>query len=140
MHLDEWDEVALAVQQWRRQTPRCVGGAWFFIVTSSVVAACIYMEDPLRVTASCNQLGLSLSKHIRHGFVAKNKQQKKATGMRGFGSDFGGPFTRTSCVRTHRLATPRRANARVFLSFSSIHSCKCIEINSHFKLAFLYLH
>jgi hypothetical protein len=36
-----------------------------------VAAARIYREDPPRVTASRNRLGLSLSKRIRHGLVAK---------------------------------------------------------------------
>jgi hypothetical protein len=42
-----------------------------FIVTSSVVAARIYRKDLPSVTASRNQQGLSLSKRIRHGLVAK---------------------------------------------------------------------
>jgi hypothetical protein len=60
MHIDERDEVALALQQWRRQKPRCVGGSWFFVVTSSVVATRICREDTPMVTVSHNRLGLSL--------------------------------------------------------------------------------
>jgi hypothetical protein len=71
MHVDEWDEVALTAQQRRSQKARCVGGSWLFIVSCSVVAACIYREELTRVTTSHNQLGLSLSTHIRHGLVAK---------------------------------------------------------------------
>jgi hypothetical protein len=60
MHIDERDEVAFTVQQQRRQKPRCVGGSWLFIVTYSVAPLPIYRKDLPRVTASRNQLGLSL--------------------------------------------------------------------------------
>jgi hypothetical protein len=36
-----------------------------------MVAACIYREDPPRVTVSHNRLGLSLSKRIRHRLKEK---------------------------------------------------------------------
>jgi hypothetical protein len=62
MHVDKWDEVALAAQQRRRPKPRCVGDSWLFIVTSFVATAHIYREYLYRVIASCNRLGLSLSK------------------------------------------------------------------------------
>jgi hypothetical protein len=71
MHVDERDEVALAVQQWRWQKPRRIGDLWLFVVAHSVAVACIYREDPPRVTASHNRLGLSLSKRIRHRLIAK---------------------------------------------------------------------
>jgi hypothetical protein len=71
MHIDERDEVVLVAQQWKRQKTRCVSGSWFFIVTSFVTAKRIYREDSSRVTTSHNRLGLSLSKCIRHGLVAK---------------------------------------------------------------------
>jgi hypothetical protein len=54
MHVDERDEVALAAQQRRRRKTRCVGGSWLFVVTSSVVAAHIYREDPSSVTTFHN--------------------------------------------------------------------------------------
>jgi hypothetical protein len=63
MHIDELDEVELSMQHQRRQKPRCVGGSWLFIITSSVVATCIYREDPPKITPSCNRLGLSI-KHV----------------------------------------------------------------------------
>jgi hypothetical protein len=63
MHVDERDEVALVVQQWRWRKPRFVGGSWLFVVASSVAVARIYRDDPPRVTTSCNQLGLSI-KHV----------------------------------------------------------------------------
>jgi hypothetical protein len=47
---------------------------WWLVVvliTSSVAATRNYSEDLPRVTASRNRLGLSLSKHIRHGLIAK---------------------------------------------------------------------
>jgi hypothetical protein len=71
MHIDEWDEVALVAQQRRRRKPRSIGGSWLFIISSFVAAARTYREDPSRVTSSHNRLGLSLSKHIRHGLIAK---------------------------------------------------------------------
>jgi hypothetical protein len=67
MHVDEWDEVALMVQQRKRQTSRCAGGSWLFVIASFVATAHIYREDPSRVTTSHNRLGLYLSKRIRHG-------------------------------------------------------------------------
>jgi hypothetical protein len=70
MHIDERGEVALAAQQQRRRKPRCVGSQ-LLVVTISVVVAHSYGEDPPRVTASRNRLVLSLTKHIRHGLVAK---------------------------------------------------------------------
>jgi hypothetical protein len=52
--------------------PRCVG---VFVVVDFVTifmaAARIYREDLPRVTASRNRLGLSLSKYIRYGLIAK---------------------------------------------------------------------
>jgi hypothetical protein len=78
MHIDECDEVDLAAQQWRRQKPRCIGGLWFFIVFHSVAVARIYMEDPSRVTTSCNRLALSLSKRIRHGLIANINGKRKS--------------------------------------------------------------
>jgi hypothetical protein len=77
MHVGERDEEILATQQRMRRRPRCVGGSWLFCVTTSVAATCIYKEHPPRVTASRNRLGLSLSKHIRHGLVAKINGKRK---------------------------------------------------------------
>jgi hypothetical protein len=72
---------------------------------------------------------------------SKNKRQKGAADMRGFGLDFRRLFMRTSCARAHRLATPRPARrgeaseyARVYLPFSSPpHTYKCIKSNSPYK-------
>jgi hypothetical protein len=52
MHVDEWDEVALATQQRCMQKIRCVGGSWLFVVDNSVTATRIYREELTRVTAS----------------------------------------------------------------------------------------
>jgi hypothetical protein len=62
MHIDDWDKIDLVAQQQRRRKPRCVGGSWLFVVTSSVAATHIYREDPPRVTSS-HKLGLSM-KHV----------------------------------------------------------------------------
>jgi hypothetical protein len=61
----------------RKRNPRCVGGSWLFIVTRSIVAAHIYREDSTRVTVYHNLLGLSLSKCIRHGLIAKINGKRK---------------------------------------------------------------
>jgi hypothetical protein len=78
MHVDERDEVVLAAQQRRSQNTRCLGGSWFFIVTRSMVVAHIYMEDLPRVTASHNKLGLSVSKRIRYGLIAKINDKRRS--------------------------------------------------------------
>jgi hypothetical protein len=78
MHVDDQDEVALVVPQQRRRKPRCVGGSWLFVVTSSMAAARIYREDLPRVTVSHTRLGLSLSKCIRHGLVIKINSKRKS--------------------------------------------------------------
>jgi hypothetical protein len=78
MHIDGHDEVVLAAQQWRRQKPRCVGGSCLFVVASSVAAAHIYRKDLPRITVSHNQLGLSLSKYIRHGLIEKINSKIKS--------------------------------------------------------------
>jgi hypothetical protein len=48
-----------------------------FVVTSSVVAVCIYMKDPHMVTTSHNQLSLPIKKCIRHRFVVKINDKRK---------------------------------------------------------------
>jgi hypothetical protein len=58
MDVDERDEEVLAAQQWMRRRPRYIGASWLFFVTTSIVAAHIYREDPPRVIASHNRLGL----------------------------------------------------------------------------------
>jgi hypothetical protein len=47
----------------------CFCGCWFVAIFVAIVR--IYREDLSRVTSSRNQLGLSLSKCIKHGLVAK---------------------------------------------------------------------
>jgi hypothetical protein len=71
MYVDGQDEVALAAQQRRRQKTRCIGGSWLFALTRFMATARIYREGMPRVIASCNRLGLSISKRIRHELVAK---------------------------------------------------------------------
>jgi hypothetical protein len=115
MHVNEREEVALAAQQRWRRTTKCVGGSWFFIVTRSVAAARIYREVLPRVTTTHNRLGLSLYKRIRHGLVTKINDKRR---LRGFGPDFGGLLTHTSCAFTHRQAYRGEASERMcfFLS------------------------
>ncbi len=74
MHIDERDEVASAAQQ------ENLDALMFFMivrVATTVVAAHIYREDPPRVIAFRNRLGLSLSKCIRHGLVEKINGKRK---------------------------------------------------------------
>jgi hypothetical protein len=77
MHVDERDEVALAVQQRRRQKTRCIGGSRLFIVTYSMAGEHIYREDIHMVTTSHNQLDPLLSKRIRHGLIAKINDKRR---------------------------------------------------------------
>jgi hypothetical protein len=78
MHVDERDEVASATQQQKRQNLDVLVfcGCWY--VAISVTDAHIYREDLPRVIASHNRLGLSLSKHIRHGLVAKINSKRRS--------------------------------------------------------------
>jgi hypothetical protein len=78
MHVDEWDEVALAAQQWRRRKPRCISGSWLFVVTHSVAATRIHREDAPSVTVSHNRLDRSLSKRIRPVLMAKINGKNEA--------------------------------------------------------------
>jgi hypothetical protein len=71
MHVDKRDKVASVEQQQKRWNLDALVTRGCSCVTTSMAAARIYRKDPPRVTASHNQLGLSLSKRIRHGFVAK---------------------------------------------------------------------
>jgi hypothetical protein len=84
MHVDEQDEVALAVQQQRRQKPKCVGGLWEFIVASSMADVRIYRGDPTRVTASLNRLELYQTR-TRHGLLAKINEKRKLQAYKGLG-------------------------------------------------------
>jgi hypothetical protein len=143
MHVDKWDEVALAAQQRWRWKIRCIGGLWFFVVTHSVVAAHIYREDLPRVTASLMSTSIKMYQAWTH---SKNKRQKEVTDLWGLRPNFDWLFTRPSCARAHCLTSPRHARpgpARrgkvsertcVFLPFSSPpHTCKCIDSHPPFK-------
>jgi hypothetical protein len=44
---------------------------WWLMIVHSMAVVRIYREDLPTVIASYNRLGLSLSKHIRHGLVEK---------------------------------------------------------------------
>jgi hypothetical protein len=65
----EWSSLGDAAAEAAK--PRCVGILVTVGVTTTVVATRIYREDPPMATTSHNRLGLSLSKCIRHGLVAK---------------------------------------------------------------------
>jgi hypothetical protein len=107
----------LTTQQCRRQKPRCVGDSWLFIVTSSVVVTRIYVEDLPRVTMSRNRLGLSLSKRITHGLIAKNNGKRKPRTCEALGQIL------VDHSRTRRAPAPsptRRASVHVCFSLSPL--------------------
>jgi hypothetical protein len=144
MHVDEKNDVALTMQQQRRQKPRCVGGSWLFVVSCPVVAACICREDLPRVTMSHNRLGLSLSKRIRHELIAKLNSKRKLQTCEALGQillDHSRARHAPAPIASPRHILPgpvRRDEASertcVFLPFSSPpHSCKCIEGNPPFN-------
>jgi hypothetical protein len=149
MHVGERDEVALMVQQWRRQKPRCVGGSWLFVVSCSIAAACIYRKDLPKVTTSRNRLGLSLSKRIIHSLVAKINDKRRLRTCEALGqisADYSHARRAPAPIALPHLALPCHATpsltwrgevierAHVFLSFSSpSHTSKCIESNPPFK-------
>jgi hypothetical protein len=132
MHIDEWNEVALVMQQRRRQKTRCIGGSWLFVVTHSVVVTHIYREDLPRVTMSYNRLGLSLSKHIRHELVEKINGKRRPLTCEALGRilmDYSHARRSPAPIASPRPARPGEASERVhvFLAFSSPpHTCKCI--------------
>jgi hypothetical protein len=108
--------------------------AVLFDVITSIAAACIYREDLPRVTTSRNRLGLSLSKRIRHGLVAKINGKRRLWTCEALGrilADYSCTRYASVSIASPRHATPhpaRRASAhtRVFLPFSSPpHTCKC---------------
>jgi hypothetical protein len=100
----------------------------------------IYREDLPRVTASRNGLGLSLTKRIRHGLVAKingKRRQRTCEVLGPISLDYSrarrAPMAITSPRPVRRGEVSERA--RVFLPFSPPHTCKCIDNNSPYKEA-----
>jgi hypothetical protein len=69
----------------------------------------IYREDLPRVTASRNQLGISLLKRIRHGLVAKINNKKRSQTCEVFGRILA-DYSRARCAPTP-IASPRPAPA-----------------------------
>jgi hypothetical protein len=123
MHINEWGEVALMMQQWRRQKTRCIAGSWLFILTSSVAAARIYRDDLPRVTASRNRLGLSLSKHIRHGLVAKINGKRRSwtcEALDRISMDYSRAHLAPAPIASpcHAPPRPTRRDERAHMSFS----------------------
>jgi hypothetical protein len=85
-------------------------------VSTSVVAAHIYREDSPGVTASRNQLGLFLSKRIRHGLIIKINDKRRPRTYEALG------LISADYSRARRAPTPtaasgpaRRASACVSL-------------------------
>jgi hypothetical protein len=86
----------------------CFCDYWF--VAISVAAARTYREDLPRVTASRNRLGLSLSKYIRHGLVAKINGKRRSWACEALGQismDYS--RARRAPMPSPHLATPRHA-------------------------------
>jgi hypothetical protein len=91
----------------------CFRGCWFFAI--SVAAAHIYREDLPRVTASCNRLGLSLSKRIRRGLIAKINDKKSLRACEALGwisVDYSRARRASMPITSPRLATPRPGPVR----------------------------
>jgi hypothetical protein len=82
-----------------------------------VAAERIYREDPPRVTTSRNQIGLFLSKRIRHGFVEKINGKRR-------------PQT---CEALGWISTDYSRARRALASITPSYTCKCIESNSPYK-------
>jgi hypothetical protein len=77
----------------------------------------IYREDPPNFTTSHNQLGLSLSKHIRYRLVAKINGKRRLR----------------TCEALDQISTDY-SRELVFLSFFSLlHTYKYIESNLSYK-------
>jgi hypothetical protein len=91
------------------------------MITTSMAAAHISREDPPRVTASRNQLGLSLSKHIRHRLIAKiNGKRRPRTyeALDRISADYS-----CACHTSAPIASPvpaRQASAWMCFSLSSL--------------------
>jgi hypothetical protein len=96
------------------------------IVTSSVAVARIYIEDPSRITTSQNQLGLSLSKRIRHGLVAKINDKRSSWTYEALGwilADYSRACRAPASIASPHHAMPgevRRVSTRVYFSLSSL--------------------
>jgi hypothetical protein len=116
---------------------------WWLVVVrvaSSVLAACIYREDPPRVISYRNQLGLSLSKRIRYRLVAKINGERRSRTCEALGRILA-DYSRARCasVPSPRDVMPHPAppgevrrdeRTLVFLPFSApSHIYKCIESN-----------
>jgi hypothetical protein len=82
----------------------------FFVaicVATSVAAARIYREDLPRVTPSCNRLGLSLSKRIRHELIVKingKRRPQTCEALDRISADYS--CARRAPVCAHHLAMP----------------------------------
>jgi hypothetical protein len=115
MHINERDEVALAAQQQKRWNLDVLVFSWLLVfVAISVAATRIYREDMPTVTASRNWLGLSLSKRIRHGLVAKINGKRRPRACEALGRilvDYSctrrAPAPIASPCHTPRHAPPR---------------------------------
>jgi hypothetical protein len=76
-------------------------------VTISVAVACIYRKDLPRVTKSRNRLGLSLSKRIRHGLIAKINGKRRSRACEALGR-ISADYSRARRVPVPHHAPPRR--------------------------------
>jgi hypothetical protein len=135
MHVDERGEVALTAQRQKRRNLDALVTRGCSCVATSVAAARIYREDLPRVTTSCNRLGLSLSKRIRHELVEKINGTRRPRGCETLCRILA-DYSRARRAPTPRPAPPGEVSkrARVFLPFSSPpHTYKCIESNPPYK-------
>jgi hypothetical protein len=102
-----WSSLSSAAAEAAKR--RCVGiFRGCSCVATPVAATSIYREDPPRVTVSRNQLGLSLSKRIRHGLVAKINDKRRSWTCEAL-SRISANHSCASCARAHYLTLPRHA-------------------------------
>jgi hypothetical protein len=108
-------------------------------VASSVVDAHIYREDPSRITASHNRLGLSLSKRIRHSLIVKingKRRPRTCEALDRILMNYSCAHRAPVPIVSPRPTPPGEASeyACVFLPlYSAPHTCKCIESNPPYK-------
>jgi hypothetical protein len=107
-------------------------------IATSVAAARIYREDPPRVTAFHNWLGLSLLKRIRHGLIAKINGKRRSWTCEALyqtSMDYSRTHRAPAPITSPRLALARwgevSKRARVFLSFSLLHTLASASRATH---------
>jgi hypothetical protein len=99
-----------------------------------VVAARIYTEDLAKVTVSHNRLGLSLSKRIKYGLIAKINGKRKSQTYKALDQIL------TDHSRTHRapapITSPRPAGQARIGTINTV--LLCLKIGNNLKRIYAY--